>query len=384
MKRFVFSTIKLFFWFVIMHLSACRITSTGGKKIHPSLRLLHQYTIPFDFVFDNTPVGGLSGIDYDSSGNIFYLICDDRSDIQPARFYTARIDIRENRVDTIIFLSTKPLLRPDGKPYPSAAKDQRYGTDPESIRYHPASGQLYWSSEGERLINENMRALINPYIHAMDKEGRFLDSLEMPSILNMQDNLKGPRRNGTLESICFDAEFHFLYAGMEEPLYEDGPRAATADSSAWVRLIAFDLKTKKAVAQYGYRIDPVKNVPVPAGAYKVNGISEMLNLDKNRLIIMERSYSVGRTNSNIRLYIADFSKANNISMEKSLYRSKFKAVTKTLLMDLDTLGIDVDNMEGICWGPILANGKRSLVMVSDNNFSRDQKTQFFLFEYNGE
>ncbi|MCC5698826.1 esterase-like activity of phytase family protein [Klebsiella pneumoniae] len=40
------------------------------------------------------------------------------------------------------------------------------------------------------------------------------------------------------------------------------------------------------------------------------------------------------------------------------------------------LGLDtVDNIEGITWGPRLPDGRRSLVLVSDDNFAPDQVTQ---------
>ncbi|MGZ8544370.1 MAG: esterase-like activity of phytase family protein [Flavisolibacter sp.] len=371
------------FIFILM-LGACSTTAPLKKTSQPKLKLLHHYTLPFEMVFDQTPVGGLSGIDYDFENDLYYLICDDRSDLKPARFYTARIVVKENRIDTIIFLSKKNLLKPDGHPYPSAAKDPRYGTDPESIRFLPGQSELYWSSEGERLISEKGLAFIDPYIYTMDLEGRFKDSFLMPSNFRMQSITKGPRRNGVLESICFDDRYKTLYAGMEEPLFEDGPGAATGDTSAWIRMIVFNVKSKKPLAQYGYRIDPVKWPPVPAGAYKVNGVSEMLYIKNKRLIVMERSFSVGIAKSGIRLYLADLSNADDVSLVEGLHQRSFLPVTKSLLYDLDTLGIYVDNMEGMCWGPVLANGKKSLILVSDNNFSKNQKTQFFLFEYNGE
>jgi hypothetical protein len=40
----------------------------------------------------------------------------------------------------------------------------------------------------------------------------------------------------------------------------------------------------------------------------------------------------------------------------------------------------VDNLEGMTFGPALPNGKRSLVLVSDNNFNPLQLTQFLAFE----
>ena len=59
--------------------------------------------------------------------------------------------------------------------------------------------------------------------------------------------------------------------------------------------------------------------------------------------------------------------------------SSIRPVEKTLLLDLDTLGIPLDNVEGMTIGPTLPDGRSSLVMVSDNNFAAAQFTQFLLF-----
>jgi hypothetical protein len=56
-----------------------------------------------------------------------------------------------------------------------------------------------------------------------------------------------------------------------------------------------------------------------------------------------------------------------------------RPVQKTLLLDLDTLGIPLDNVEGMAFGPTLPDGRRSLILVSDNNFAATQFTQFLLF-----
>jgi hypothetical protein len=56
-----------------------------------------------------------------------------------------------------------------------------------------------------------------------------------------------------------------------------------------------------------------------------------------------------------------------------------RTAEKTLLFDLDTLGIPLDNVEGMTIGPPLPDGRRSLVLVSDNNFAASQFTQFLFF-----
>ena len=56
-------------------------------------------------------------------------------------------------------------------------------------------------------------------------------------------------------------------------------------------------------------------------------------------------------------------------------------MTKTLLADLSTmLGLPpLDNIEGLTFGPRLLDGRQSLVLVTDNNFSAEQVTQFLVF-----
>ncbi|HWH64308.1 MAG TPA: esterase-like activity of phytase family protein, partial [Ginsengibacter sp.] len=61
-------------------------------------------------------------------------------------------------------------------------------------------------------------------------------------------------------------------------------------------------------------------------------------------------------------------------------KTGLKTATKKLLLNMDNLGIYIDNIEGVTFGPILPDGKRSLLFVSDNNFDFLQKTQFLLFE----
>ena len=56
-------------------------------------------------------------------------------------------------------------------------------------------------------------------------------------------------------------------------------------------------------------------------------------------------------------------------------------MSKELLLNLDALGIPLDNVEGMAFGPDLADGRRSLVLVSDNNFAPAQFTQFLLFAF---
>jgi hypothetical protein len=74
-------------------------------------------------------------------------------------------------------------------------------------------------------------------------------------------------------------------------LYEDDAEAS--DKGGMIRLFEFDVKSKKNTAQYAYLLDPMHE-PNPKGGFAVNGISTIQYYDKNQLLIVERSYSVGR------------------------------------------------------------------------------------------
>ena len=53
-----------------------------------------------------------------------------------------------------------------------------------------------------------------------------------------------------------------------------------------------------------------------------------------------------------------------------------------LILDLQAAGArgPIDNLEGMAWGPVRPDGRRTLVMVTDDNFSPQQVTQVLAFE----
>jgi 3-phytase len=87
------------------------------------------------------------------------------------------------------------------------------------------------------------------------------------------------------------------------------------------------------------------------------------------------------TGNTIKLYEVALPGADDVNGFDSLSTllSGIEPVEKTLLLNLDTLGIPLDNVEGMTFGPRLPDGRRSLVLVSDNNFSAVAFTQFLLF-----
>src|SRR5258706_15098408 len=98
-------------------------------------------------------------------------------------------------------------------------------------------------------------------------------------------------------------------------------------------------------------------------------------------IVIERAYITGRLPSYIRVYLADASAASDISSVSSLMgHSTIKLLTKKLLLNMESLGRFIDNIEGVTFGPALPNGHKTLLFVADDNFAATERSQFLLFE----
>ncbi len=374
--------------FIIISLSILLFACSSTKKINQptlkaisELKLLGEIDVPHNMPFKNTTIGGLSGIDYDAANNLYYLISDDRSTINPARFYTAKLYITAKGIDSVAFVDVPFLLQKDGTTYPNSKQNPAKTPDPEAIRYNPITKQLIWTSEGERIVKPNNVVLENPAITSITTTGQYIDTFKLPSQLLMHATEKGPRQNGVLEGLTFTNNYKQLYVNLEEPLYEDGPRAMLIDTTAWIRFFKYDVKSKKQLQQYAYKLDPVAYPATPSDAFKINGIPDILSMGNNKLLVMERSFSTGKMACTIKIYKADLSNATNIRNNKSLQQhTHFTPASKQLILNFNNLGIYVDNVEGMTFGPNLPNGHKTLVCVADNNFAVLEKTQFFLFE----
>jgi len=356
-------------------------TGQGGSLSINRLKLLDEYVIPKNKKFDSTLVGGLSGIDYDAKNNRYFILSDERSSTSPARFYTAAINIKKNKIAGVQFLSVHTLKQPGGSVFPSFAENAQLTPDPESIRYNPLTNTLTWTSEGDREVRRGKMIYQNPYAYEMDLQGNFKDSFFIPENLHMFKEEKGSRENGVLEGSSYDSACKYFYISMEHPIYEDGPIPSLTYSGAPVRFTKFDAVTKQPVAQYAYQLDAIARKPVPATAFAVNGISEILYWGNDQFLVLERSYSSGIFKNTIKIYLADFSSATDVSGRSALHLDKlYRPALKKLLLNMDELENYVDNLEGITFGPLLPNGHRSLILIADNNFSGYQKSQVFLLE----
>lgn len=343
-----------------------------------TLDFLGQQIIATGTQFQGTTIGGLSGIDYVQSTGRFAVISDDRSQLSPARFYEFELDLSLGGFTAATPVGVTTLLRPDGTAYPALQ------IDPEAIR-RTAAGTYVYTSEGDA----NPARLQTPFVREMATDGSYLRdfAVDAARYAPTLDASAGIRNNLAFESLTFAPGGEILFTATENALIQDGPAATLANGSP-SRILALSSATGAALAEYVYVTEPVLLPPNPPGGFATNGLVELLALSDTRFIAVERSFAagaqtVGNTGNSIRLYDVSIANATDVSGIASLVGGNHVAASKTLLFDLDVLGIPLDNIEGISFGPTLTNGKRSLVLVSDNNFSGTQFTQFLAFSVDG-
>lgn len=339
----------------------------------PRLRLLGEQILPHRMRFQGTTVGGLSAIDHDPVSGLWVALSDDKSEIDPARFYTFHADIGEGRLE-IALQGVVTLRAAGGRAFPS----RRAGgetVDPEGLRLLPGGRGVLWTSEGDEHANQQ------PAIREARLDGSFVRGFEVPPMLQFTRPGVGPRDNLTFEGVALTPDARTAWVSMEAPLLQDGPVPGVGRPGGPCRFTAFDVATGRAVRQIAYLPDAVPHPPRPRGGFADNGISDILMIDAERMLVLERSYSMG-VGASIRLYEIDTRAASDTLAQPRLRPGEYRPAAKRFVADFAQLGLSrIDNTEGLCWGPRRPGGHRTLVLVSDDNFSARQVTQFAAFEY---
>ena len=337
----------------------------------PRLRLIGETRLPHKLRYQNTTVGGLSGIDFDSGSGVLYLLSDDGGSQSPPRFYTARLAIANDKLSDIELTGVTFL---QGLTAP----------DPEAIRWHAASQSLLWTSEGNALL------LAAPSLQQARLDGTLVRTFDLPAMLGF-GLTTGARINKTFEGLAIAPDGRSAWLAMEAPLRQDGPEPTVAAPGGPCRFTQIDITTSNALKQIAYVPDAIPKAPSPPSADADNGVVEVLMLDAHRMLVLERAYMAGLSEierNSIRLYMIDTRLATDTLGIASLKPGNHTPATKTLVADFASFSAltRLDNTEGMCWGPTLINndgtrGNRTLLFVSDDNFNARQITQFLAFEF---
>jgi hypothetical protein len=216
----------------------------------------------------------------------------------------------------------------------------------------------------------------------------------------------GPQRGGIRDNQGAEALTRTpdgrLIAGLEQPLFADQPgghragRPFAGGLGGPGRLVEFAAADGRWEARRQW-LYPIAPTGTRSGFDTIcddgeNGLTELLALDNTRFLSLERSCLQNSTTRVARntnhLFLVDVAGADDVSGAASLAAgaAQVHAAAKTLLLDFDTLIprlpaslANLDNFEGLAFGPPLPDGTPTLLVMSDDNFRSTQKTVLLLF-----
>ena len=231
--------------------------------------------------------------------------------------------------------------------------DPAMTVDVEGLALDPLNGSVWLADERAATIREH-----NPLT------GRALaGNVDIPA------SLKDFRMDSGLESLTISRDGLSMWTCTEEALKSDGPRATRKDGTD-VRLTRFRRTSAKAAwkmdGQWVYHTDSVAGGPWYSRKKKDlsrSGVSELRVLDDGTLLVLEREFSVVLIpRLRCRIYETDLSSAVDVKSMKDLSALKRGGRAKKKLL-YETTGFSM--YEGMCLGPVLKDGSRMLVLVSD-------------------
>jgi hypothetical protein len=239
---------------------------------------------------------------------------------------------------------------------------------------------------------------IPPSIQEYGPRGAFVRALTVRD--RYAPDRTGPQTKGVRSNLGFEGaamtKSGRLFVATESPLLQDGD-LTTFDKGAPSRILEYVRRggEYQPAREFVYVVEPIYR-PVFEAGLAVNGLVELLAIDEEVFLALERSFvaepgNTGRTMNRIRLFRIDLRGAADVSAYDSLKEAPaVTPVRKTLLVDLSNVaGLDaglapgLDNFEAMVFGPRLPGGRQTLILASDDNFNVSQRTWFLQFAVDG-
>ncbi|MGB5399629.1 MAG: esterase-like activity of phytase family protein, partial [Thermoanaerobaculia bacterium] len=354
MRRPVASSIKS--WIALAGFLAC--SASFSSPVPTRLEFIGEALLPPGLQVEGRSVGGLSGIAYEPESGRFYVVSDEPGNRFPASFFVLEIDLTQGRLGEggVRVTDVVTLQGESGRAFKANS------VDPEGVAF-TAAGNLLVSSEGQAAAG------IPPFLREFELDGRPVRTFVLPDrYLPLPDG--GVRHNLAFEALTVTPDHRYAIVATENALAQDGPKS-TVETRSPSRIARFDMQTALLVDEYLYWVEPVASPATLVGGLEVAGLVELIALDETHLLSLERSFSMGAGNA-IRLFLVSLEGATDISGYDSLAEidlDTIRPAAKQLVVDLADLGLNLDNLEGMSFGPQLADGRRSLVLLGDDNFN---------------
>lgn len=337
------------------------------KNPHPLLTWLGEFTRPAGSVYpqlaDSSRFGSISGLAPDEKRGQWIGVIDDREQSRVAwlnvGFGASGLEVSPVRMQALTA-------------GPGVEARRVTEADLESIVALPNGGFIA-AEEGHGTRGD---AVWQPALLQMTHDAVVTHLIEFPKEFQITgDEKTGLRANQGIEGLTVTPRGR-LIAGMEQPLIQDGLVSFDRGGQGW--LIEFEPSgsTFRPARRWRYQISPTPRVENFDDVCNdgENGLVELLALSDTTLISMERACLVTKDrqfNANtVQLFSVELVEGN---AQKRLLLN-FDNITSRLSSALSRL----ENFEALTFGPIV-NNSPTLLIASDDNFRKTQKTSFLLF-----
>lgn len=254
-----------------------------------------------------------------------------------------------------------------------------FAFDPEGIVVHPRNGHLLVSDE------------YGPSLYEFSRAGRRVRVYETPANLLPRNattgavnhasdagNTAGKRTNRGFEGLAVGPDGRHVFAMLQSAMLDEG-----GSSGVFNRIVKFDTRTGRAVAQYAYRME---------GSSQGRGISALVAINDHEFLVLERNnLGLGVPDANLaspnkKVFGIDLAGASDVTGIDLDGGTVFTPVTKQVTPWLDlalmtTLndpslaglgGVSPEKWEGLAIGPRLADGSYLVLAGTDNDYSVTQ------------
>jgi hypothetical protein len=195
----------------------------------------------------------------------------------------------------------------------------------------------------------------------------------------------GKRTNRGFEGLAISSDGRTVYAMLQSAMLDEG-----GSSGMFNRIVAFDTRTTRPIAQYAYRME---------GSSQGRGISALVALNATEFLVLERNNrGLGVPDARVdqapiktvfRISLAGASDVSGINLltapagsftPVSKVAAPWLDLTQTTLPELGN--VSPEKWEGLTVGPRLADGSYLVLAGTDNDYSVTQNgtgTQFDVY-----
>ncbi|MFK7768798.1 MAG: esterase-like activity of phytase family protein [Mariniblastus sp.] len=369
----------------------------------------------------NDMFGGISAITYSGKEDIFLMLSDrgpdDGAVDWTCRFQEVRLKLNPGKAEPITFELLNTILLEDknghgmtglasafpgyvpaqlnakvGAVKPTTANQtvpatfvraakpdmrQRLRLDPEGIRI-ATDGNIWISDEyGPRIIEFTPTG---KFIRELTPPEHYL--ISNPGLSKADENPKnqsGRQCNRGMEGLAMSSDSKTIFGLMQSPLLQDAFRATIADKPIGLncRLLTLSVDDN-STSEVIYQLEDV-----------ANKLNEILRVDDHSFITIERDGEIGAEAKFKKLMFASTKHATPIAGDAKLPADRLPPATvpveKTVLIDLldpkwKLAGEKMpEKIEGLAFGPNLADGRKTLFVASDNDFDAEHPTAVWVF-----